>query len=489
MDRPVKWFDYFTINISWLSLSTITNTMTPLVVPLLVQQFVGDQVKGQYFGTLRLWTLMAALLVQAFMGTVSDHSTLPWGRRRPFILLGSILSLIVIALVGFSADVSGFNGYYLLVLLIILLAASSNTAQAALQGLIPDLVPSNLRGRFSGIKAILEIPIPLILVSLTIAKMVSRGDLWAALATAMGIVVICAAITMLVSEQRLTSRLEPLDWRPFVRLLLMTAIFTGIIIGTGWMVQAAGRLITRVDSPTAFYGLLVMFGLIGMFAAIALGVFISVRVGLGKPGRENPSFKWWIVNRLAFLVGINNLASFTVYFLQARLGFVRETAAGPASILTLFVGFFVLISAVPSGWLADRFGHRRLVAIGSVMAACGTAVAISIPSLPVIYFGGILIGGGTGLFFAANWALGTKLIPENRAGQYLGIANLAGAGAGAIGAYLGGPIADLVGRRFPSTPEMGYLLLFAIYGLMFLISLLALRNVRVPQTVDEPVQT
>jgi MFS family permease len=64
------------------------------------------------------------------------------------------------------------------------------------------------------------------------------------------------------------------------------------------------------------------------------------------------------------------------------------------------------------------------------------------------------------------------------AGRYLGISNLAGAGAGAVGAYIGGPIADYFTRRMPATPEIGYVLLFAIYGMMFLLSVAALARVR-----------
>jgi len=106
----------------------------------------------------------------------------------------------------------------------------------------------------------------------------------------------------------------------------------------------------------------------------------------------------------------------------------------------------------------------------------------------VIYTGGVCIGAATGLFFAANWALGTELVPKNQSGKYLGISNLAGAGAGAIGAYIGGPIADMVGMQHPSTPEMGYLLLFGIYGMMFLFSIIALHGVKLPRKASEPVQ-
>lgn len=178
MNRPIRWYDYLTINIYWLGLTAISQTMTPLVVPLLVQRFVGEAEKGTYYGMLRLWQLMAALLIQALMGMLSDHSPFRWGRRRPFILLGTIGSLIVIGLIGFSAGMEGMDGYWFLFSMILLLMVSANTSHSAQQGLIPDLVPTESRGRFSAVKAILEIPIPIILVGFTVGKFVKAGNLW-----------------------------------------------------------------------------------------------------------------------------------------------------------------------------------------------------------------------------------------------------------------------------------------------------------------------
>jgi MFS family permease len=146
----------------------------------------------------------------------------------------------------------------------------------------------------------------------------------------------------------------------------------------------------------------------------------------------------------------------------------------------LIVGVLILLFAFVSGWLSDRIGHKRVVAIAGVVAALGVAIAIAVPDLTAVNVGGIFIGAATGMFYTANWALGTSLVPKAEAGRYLGISNLAGAGAGAVGAYIGGPIADYFTVRFPAIPGIGYVLLFAIYGLLFLFSVLALARVRSP---------
>ena len=42
----LNWVQYLTINIYYLGLSTLSNTMAPLVIPLLVEQFVGEAQKA-----------------------------------------------------------------------------------------------------------------------------------------------------------------------------------------------------------------------------------------------------------------------------------------------------------------------------------------------------------------------------------------------------------------------------------------------------------
>jgi MFS family permease len=476
MNRALLWYDYITINIYFLGLTSLSQT-NGLVFPLLVQQFVGETGKGTFFGNLRLWTLMVALLVQAGMGMLSDRSTLRWGRRRPFIFTGTVLDLVFIAAIGFSVGLEGISGYWFLFAIGILLQISSNTAQSAQQGLIPDLVPDEKRGRFSAVKAVMELPLPILLVSFTVARLIGAGNMWSGLVVVMGVLVLTMSITMLVPEEPLEKAPSALDWSPFFRLVLMTGLFTAVILGMGQVIRITGQVIKFTASPITLFIVMGFVGLLTMVAAVGLGVWASVRISLGEAARANSSYTWWVVNRLAYLVGATNLSTFAVFFLQARLGYVKEKAAQPAAILMLVVGIFILISALPGGWLADHFGHKRLVAFSGITAALGTLIALLVPSLTMIYIGGSLIGLATGVFFTANWALGTELVPVKEAGRYLGISNLAGAGAGAVGAYIGGPIADYFTRVIPEAPDSGYVLLFAIYGALFLLSVVALSRI------------
>jgi MFS family permease len=477
MSRLIRWYDYITFNVYFLGLTTLSQTMG-LITPLLVQQFVGETQKATYYGTFRLFTLMVALLAQALMGMFSDRSTISWGRRRPYILIGTIATAVLTILIGFTAGMEGMVGFWVLFAIGLLQPVASNMSQAAEQAIIPDLVPDEKRGRFSGVKALLEIPLPLILVAFTVGRLVSKGNTWAGLLLAVGVLLVSMLLTMLVPERPLKETPAPMDWQPLVRLLAMTAVFTLIILGSGQVVKLVSGLLKDITSPPSLFIVMGLFGLVGMLVAVAMGVWLSVRISLGNSARENPSFTWWVINRLAFLVGAVNLSTFAVYFLQARLGYVKEAAAAPASQLILFVGLFILISTLPAGWLTDRFGEKRMVTIAGLVAVLGTIIALSVPSLPIIYVGGCIIGIAAGLFYTANWALGTLLVPKEEAGRYLGISNLAGAGAGAVGAYIGGPIADFVTAQVPQIPGFGYVLIFSIYGLLFLFSVLALTQVK-----------
>ena len=462
MKRNFRWYDYITISINWFAL-TVRSQGLVLIVPLLVQQFVGEDQKGTYFGIIRLWALMVALLVQAFMGLVSDRSTSRWGRRRPLIFVGALPEAVIIVLIGFTVGREGMSGYWLLFTLYLLAMVASNASHAATQGFIPDLVPDERKGIFSGIKAFLELPAPLLFISFVVGKMVGHGQFWAAFITLAAVVVVSMLITMFVPEEP-QAEAEPINWQPFLRLLAMTAVFTLVILGCGQVVKWAFQAVGGLPEPTHTI-LVATIGVVGMGVAILLGVLVSIRVGIGQEFSQNRSFAWWVVSRLAFLVGANNLASFMVYYFQEKF---PEIQGGEASDLVaqvlVFVGIAILLAALPGGWLSDRIGKKVLIAISGVLAALGTLIVVRSVDMTLIYVGGAVIGLAIGLFFASNWALGTTIVPKKEAAEFLGLSNLAGAGAGAIGAYIGGPIGD--GASFT--------LLIGIFGILFFLSMFAL---------------
>jgi len=214
-------------------------------------------------------------------------------------------------------------------------------------------------------------------------------------------------------------------------------------------------------------------GLVGMAGAIFLGVYAGARVGIGKESRRHTSFIWWVINRLLFLAAVGSIQGFAQYYLADVLHIAN--AATMTTMLLAAVAVFLIITALGGGYLADRIGRKRLVALSGLIAAAGTVLLLFATSLPLVIVSGCIIGMGAGTFMATNWALGTDLVPPQEAGRYLGISNLAGAGAGIVGAGIGGPMADFFnGLR----PGLGYQVIFALYAALFLLSVAALSRVK-----------
>jgi MFS family permease len=483
-----RWYDHITINIYWLGLNVASGTITPILLPYLVALFAPLELKNTYLATIRVIGLAVAMTIQPLSGMLSDRSTHPLGRRRPFIVGGTLFDLLFLLLIGASPLFldSALNGFFqsslgvtaayaVLLAGIVLLQVSSNVAHGALQGLIPDLVPETQRGRASGVKAIMEL-LPAFLI-IFMGPLVDGGRIWMTVGIIMAALFVTMLITVLAVHEK-PLRVKPTDSirEPTLRLFALTAIFLAATQAAVWIVRFSGTQLTRwgVDSniQIAIVGLT---GLIGMAGAIFVGVYLGAWVGIGKEARKQTSFIWWVINRLLFLAAVGSIQGFAQYYLADVLHI--PNAATMTTVLLAAVAVFLIGSALGGGYLADRIGRKRLVAFSGLIAAAGTLLLLFSNNIPMVIVSGSIIGIGAGTFMATNWALGTDLAPPQEAGRYLGISNLAGAGAGIVGAGIGGPMADFFnGLR----PGLGYLVIFGVYGALFLLSVAALAQVREP---------
>jgi MFS family permease len=483
--KNLHWYDHLAINSYWLGINIASGSLTPILMPALVLMFMPPDMKNTYLANVRVIGLSVAMLFQPLAGMLSDRSTAKMGRRRPFIIWGAILNVVFLFIIGASPSFMDVNNklilgvtaaYLVLTIGTILMQFSSNLGQAAVQGLMPDVVPENQRGRSSGYKSLLEL-LPSALVALFIGSMVDDGKIWPVIAIIMAGFIITMLITVIfVKEVPLKQKPAGKVLEPILRIVALTAIFVGITRAAIWLVSSSGKLLT--DAGVSLNTQIILVGLAGLVAmagSIVFGVYFGAQVGIGKDARQHMSFIWWVINRLLFLAAVGSIQGFALYFLRDVMHDPKP--ATTTSILMAAVAVFLMLSAVVGGYISDRVGKKRLVAIAAVIAAIGAVLLLFARSLPLLIVSGAIIGIGTGLFFAANWALGTKLVPPAEAGKYLGISNLAGAGAGIVGAGIGGPMADFFNNL---QPGLGYLVIFAIYAGLFLISIIALVKVKVP---------
>ncbi len=92
-----------------------------------------------------------SIVIQPTVGYVSDFWVSRWGRRKPFIVAGSLLDLV------FLAGIATANNVVALAAFVILLQLSTNTARGPFQGYVPDLVAEPQVGMASGLVGLMQI--------------------------------------------------------------------------------------------------------------------------------------------------------------------------------------------------------------------------------------------------------------------------------------------------------------------------------------------
>ena len=120
--------------------------------------------------------------------------------------------------------------------------------------------------------------------------------------------------------------------------------------------------------------------------------------------------------------------------LSSLRGWDREAFAFAIAIQNLMWG----LGQPVAGAVADRFGAGRVLAVGGVLYAAGTALmAVSTSPAALALTGGVLIGLGlAGGSFIVVLAAFTRLVPEDRRSWSLGLATA----AGSMGQFLFAPL-------------------------------------------------
>lgn len=140
------------LSLYWLGLSSIFAGLANILGNRL--QFTGMVTPGTEGTTLFGLTIggsVVALVVQPTVGSLSDYTISRWGRRKPYILIGSILDVV------FLYGIASSNGLIAIAAFFVLLQFSSNFAQGPFQGYVPDLVPVHQVGLASSLVGLMQI--------------------------------------------------------------------------------------------------------------------------------------------------------------------------------------------------------------------------------------------------------------------------------------------------------------------------------------------
>jgi MFS family permease len=425
MRKTAAW-GFFTLNAYFFGLSFMWNSLHLILLPTILLLYVPDSQKNGVLGLLTGAGLVIAMIVQPVAGSLSDRWASRWGRRRPWILSGTLADLVFLGISALAGGAAGLAIGY------IGLQFASNTAHGPMQGLLPDRVPPAQLGRGSAVKSAMDM-LGLIAASLFMGHfLLEDGSNWtAAVAVVAAVLLLTAGITLIGSKEE-DSRHRAATVPPGARF------------GDAF----------RVDWNSA------------------------------------PGFAGLILSRFVFLAGVYGVQAFAKYFLRDVLN-ASESSRLTGDLMAV-IAISLTAFALGSGWLCDRFGRKPLHILAAVLVAGGSLLMIAARTPAAILACGTIIGAGAGVFLTSNWALAADLAPQAEAGKFLGLTNLATAGAGAFSRLSSGPVLDWLNNLRPGR-YMGYTALFissAAFALLAMVMLVrvpeGLRKAAVLPLIDNP---
>ncbi|MBA2380768.1 MAG: MFS transporter [Chloroflexi bacterium] len=189
------------ISLYWLGLTAIDGAVGLFVQNRLNYDGFADASEiGRILFILSIPVALLSILIQPTVGAISDYTVSRWGRRKPYIVFGSLLDLV------FLAGIATANNVLILGVFAALLAISTNIARGPFQGYVPDLIAERQVGMASALVGMMQIlgnVTGFLLV--TIAVALDRMEF------AIAAVAIVELITMIAVVVRVRPGVRPLD--------------------------------------------------------------------------------------------------------------------------------------------------------------------------------------------------------------------------------------------------------------------------------------
>ncbi|MGN6790755.1 MAG: MFS transporter [Streptosporangiaceae bacterium] len=355
-------------------------------------------------------------------GALSDRTRSRFGRRTPWLLVGSAAVLVAVAVLGSAASV----------LMVIvgwsLVQAAANLYQAALTAVVPDRVPVRRRGTASAV---------------------------------VGVAMSAGAVAGVGLAGRFAGHLA-LGYFALGLLLAITAILFVSLTADPPSNQVSLSHLPPGERPApeaSRPGIASRRGVLSSAVAFTSAL-------------RHRDFAWVFCGRAAMILGYFLIAGFELYILTdyVRLPSGISPTAG-VTILAVISTLCSVLAAAVAGPLSDRLNRRKLFVIGSA-AISGLAMILPIvsPTFPTMTVFAAIAGLAFGSYLAVDTALVTLVLPRHEdTARDMGVLNVANAGPQIVAPFLAALIIGHLG---------GYKTLFIGGGVIAIAGALAIGPVR-----------
>ena len=347
---------------------------------------------------------ITSTITTIIIGALSDLTRSRWGRRTPWILVGSVMTAAVMVGLG---TINSPEQLGVFITLWCLLQTFINFVVAPLLAVIADQIAPKHRGLISSIYA----------------------------------------AGFIVGQYG----------GPVVGGLFLSDVDPQLI-NTGYYVLAVAMLLS---GPIAAL-LIKEKSSLGMpRQRINKANFVQYFVFPLKNARD---FYLALFGKMLVTITITAFSVYQLFFLTSGMGLNNSSAGHYISLMGIATMVTALIFAPISGPISDKLCTRKKpVFLAALLIAAGTVIPFFYGQPAAMIFYGVVAGIGSGIFFSVDQALNLEVLPnaENSA-KDLGILNFANTGAQILGPVLGAVLFNLVGQQY--LPVLPILSVIALGG-------------------------
>lgn len=303
------------------------------VIPLILKN--DFMISDTWSGVVMSLDNILALFLLPFFGSLSDKTDTKFGKRMPFIVVGSILTVISMIIIPFAAEARNLIAFVVGLALVLLAVASYRTPAVAL---MPDITIKPLR---------------------------SSGNALINLMGAVGGVVVLILISVL-SPDKLGSY-HTLFMAVASFLLLSTLVMVFFVKENKWskeMQDESEKL--GIDSDDK--------ELVG-------GKVMSMEV--------RRSMTFLLLSIALWFMGYNAVISAFSRYATIQIGFTGSQASN----VLLIANIGAIVSFIPIGILSNKFGRKRMIFIGVSVLAFAFGTATIYTEFNPFMFGNFLLAG------------------------------------------------------------------------------------------------
>ncbi|MFL5702695.1 MAG: MFS transporter [Ktedonobacteraceae bacterium] len=342
------------VNVVWLSFNIF-------ILPLQVQSVTTEATKGIVLGALAGVAIGIAIIVNIIAGIISDHSNSRFGRRRPLLVWGMVLTLPFILLPVF------FPLSLLMVSLSFLgIQIFTNVSSGAFQPTLADFIPVDQRGISAGYKGVFTL-----------------------IGSAIGVGVITALFAVNLAS---------------VAYVLIAGIFALTTFINAFAMRPYDKPLPDVKPLKLREVLIDMFHIQHRSGGFFWFVFGSFLIYMGVSG-----FQFF---GIYYLEGVLHITA------QEELARAIEISG----LLTLLIS---MLFALLAGFLSDKLGRRNIIIVSVVIAAVAGLFFPFATTFVIFLAFSSLYGAANGVILSVDTALTSDLVPLEEAGKYMAYANLA----------------------------------------------------------------